>query len=95
MQSVQDLNSCRRVHFLRRQPLHQHHLGFDIITIIICQFKSNQMEIILTGLNLTITGSGMSTAFNSINTYDDPEILDNCSERSMPMIFKSSIYTNL
>ena len=31
--------------------------GFNVITIIICRSKYNQIEIILTGLNLTITGA--------------------------------------
>ena len=30
--------------------------GFNVITIVICQYKNNQMEIILMELNLTVTG---------------------------------------
>ena len=66
---------------------------FTIITIIICRFKSNQIEIILTGLNLTTPGSHM--ALNSVSTYEDTEILLNCSGPTIPLNFKSSIKVDL
>ena len=54
-------------------------VGFNTITIIICRPKSNQIEIILSGPNLTIIGSHKSNALNSVSTYNDPEILIYCS----------------
>ena len=69
-------------------------IGFNIITIVICWSKSYQIEIILTGLNLTITGSCKSTALNTESTYDDSEILVNCLGPIIPLNFKSCINVN-
>ena len=69
---------------------------FNITTTIICRSQSNQIEITLTDLNLTITGSNKPTTLNSVSTYDDPEILANCSGPTIPLNFKISItYTKL
>ena len=68
---------------------------FNIITITICRFKRDQIEIILTGLILTITSFHESTVLSSVSTDDDQDVLAIFSGLTITLNFKSSIHVDL